>query len=338
MKKAVILRTWIALASLSGVTLISQDTMAQTDYAVFYPAVVTFPPGSIGSTFTVTTFIDFGLYGPYSDAGVSLVGSEGVTSIPNWVGGDKYGNGAASLTITVHVDNSGCFNGTLTAVAHFPDWTEDSIGTCSIGGYVYDPETIGTVHLNNDTLNFGSVPVGVDDDIFQTVAIDTPGGISLELQMLNVIIPFTPPDSVQSTTGYCGLAPNIVNYGGNFHFHPSELKKYVDTAFIYDRIRKDSTTLILIGEGVAAGVSKSTIEGEAFQIYPNPCNQFANVVLSGGALEQVVIRNMLGATVQTYHTTNSDFRLDATSLSDGVYLVEARSDGATITKLLVVFH
>lgn len=96
--------------------------------------------------------------------------------------------------------------------------------------------------------------------------------------------------------------------------------------------------LILIGDGVAAGVAESKPIEASMQVYPNPCDQFANIVLPNVGLEQVEIRNALGTVVQSYPNVNSDFSIDVSSLADGDYFIEARAGDVAVTKKLVVIH
>ncbi len=123
-----------------------------------------------------------------------------------------------------------------------------------------------------------------------------------------------------------------------YNFHPTQIGHYIDTTYLYDPIRKDSTMLILIGDGVAPDVVNSPPQEVAMQVYPNPCDQFANIVLPPEASEQVEIRNALGAVVQSYPNVNSDFTLDASSLPGGIYFIEAKVWDAIVTKKLVVIH
>jgi Secretion system C-terminal sorting domain len=202
-----------------------------------------------------------------------------------------------------------------------------------MNGYCYNPRIVGNMRLYSDALNFKNVPIGTNDSVFLDVLMDTEGSIFRALLPLGVQKPFYSADSI--IPEFC---ESLSTQGDYFHFQPTQIGHYVETTYLYDPIRKDSTMLILIGEGVAPDVVNSTPQEPPMQVYPNPCDQFANIVLPSEDLEQVEIRNALGAVVQSYPNVNSDFTMDVSSLGDGIYFIEARSDGAIVTKKLVVIH
>ncbi len=243
----------------------------------------------------------------------------------NW----RSGTGEAQITITVLLDSLGCSSSRfLTGY----DCFGSKIATFMISGYTYSTKIIGRVHLDEDTLNFMNVPIGTNTSLLLGVEIDTFGSIYRKLLPFNIQDPFSSPDSVVPSFGGCMLGNDY------FIFQPTQIGHYVDTSYLYDPIRKDSTMLILIGDGVAAGVAENTANEPAMQVYPNPCDQFANIVLPPDGLEQVEIRNALGAVVRSYRSVNSDLTLDASMLPGGIYFIEARSGATIVTKKLLVIH
>ncbi len=224
-----------------------------------------------------------------------------------------------------------CLYGPLGLCAYLGN---ECVALFSINGYTYNPQIIGEVSLQSDSLIFGNVPVGTNDSIYASIDISPTGSVIRKVIPLNVQNPFS-ADSLVPLFGGCSA-----NIAGNdyIHFNPTEAKHYIDTTYLYDPIRKDSTMLILIGDGVAAGVAESAPDEPAMQVYPNPCDQFANIVISDDGLEQIEIRNALGAVVQTYQNVNSDFMIDASSLQGGIYFIEARAGDSIVTKKLVVIR
>jgi hypothetical protein len=326
--KRLILRIGLRVSVFCILFQLSEAVIAQTDGITFYPSVEFFTHDSIGSTLTFS--LGVGASGVFN--GVEISGTSGVVPNPNYLNTNRSGNGGTQILVSVKLDRAGCFMGILSANGG------SFTANCNITGYVYDPRTIGRVYLDSNTLNFGGIAIGSEDSIFENVLYDTISNISVSLQPLNLRPPFASQDSIVSQYTNCGYLSSGLNYGWYFHFLPTKIGHYVDTTYLYDLTRKDSTMLILIGDGVAAGVAESVPDEPAMQVYPNPCDQFANIVVPLEGLEQVEIRNALGAVVQSYRNVNSDLTMDVSSLPGGIYFIEARSEGAIITKKLVVIH
>ncbi len=334
--KRLILHSAVGVSAFFVLLLFSLASKAQTAFLGFSPDSANFMADSIGSTLTFG--VDVGAAGVYG--AINLYGSEGVTSNPNWVTTDRSGMGGSGLFVTAQLYKLGCIIDTLTAVSTFYDYASggnyDSIAAFfMISGYVYDPQKMGQVQLDKDTFNFGNVPIGKMESMFLSVRIDTFESIFRELEPLNVQVPFSSADSISPEFDSCYNYSPSSDY---FQFQPTQIGHYIDTTYLFDPIRKDSTLLILIGEGVAAGVAESRIVKPVMQVYPNPCDQFANIVLPSEGLEQVAIRNALGANVQSYRNVNSDLTVDASSLPGGIYFIEARTGDAVVMKKLVVIH
>lgn len=234
------------------------------------------------------------------------------------------------ISLSFDTDVAGCFGfGEPMGIWAYGDSIR-SYEALYVTASVYDPNIVGKF-LYSDTLNFRTVSVGKIDTLSFELEADSIGMAYRNLAVHEVRTPFYSVDTIY---------PNFCAGGVNttVRFAPSSPDHYIDTVYLLDPLTNDSLPLILIGDGVAPDVVNRAPEEVPMQVYPNPCNQFANIVLPSQALEQVEIRNALGDVVRSYQGVNSDFTLDASRLPDGIYFIEVRAKGAVITKKLVVIH
>jgi hypothetical protein len=329
MKKSITLRVAFTLVILGSY---SQSIDAQQFGGGFTPDFVPNFCDSVGARTLKFTTSFYWYSGSDTNQNFEFVGYQGITCSQSGACA-CYGYPAqVDIDVYVNLDSvPSCLYGPLGLCAYMGN---ECVALFSINGYTYNPQIIGEVSLQSDSLNFGNVPIGTDDSIYASIEIGTPGSVFRKLQPLNIKDPFS-ADSLIPLFGGCPAVPFRSPY---IHFQPTQIGHYIDTTYIYDPIRKDSTMLILIGDGVAAGVTESTTAEPAMQVYPNPCDQLANIVLPSDGLVQVEIRNALGAIVQSYRNVNSDLTMDASTLPGGIYFIEARTGDAVVMKKLVVIH
>jgi hypothetical protein len=335
--KSFILRTLFGLFLTSTISVQARSQGNGHSDGFFEPNSLRYIDSVGTKSLSFATF--FESYGSSTPLHLNFVGSPGISSYPS--GFDVYsaGGGAQGTELTVYIRLDSLLSCT-SSNGLFVDDT-DPYGPGSpfssfwVYCYVYNPTIFGRVRLLSDTLNFGSVSIGTDKYMSLLVLVDTDSSVFRELTPVNLAAPFSSDDSIEPEFNGCIVDPTQGNY---FIFKPTSIKQYTDTTYLYDPIRKDSTMLILIGDGVAAGVAETTANEPAMQVYPNPCDQFANIVLPPEGLEKIEIRNALGAVVKSYRNVSSDFMLDVAALPGGIYLVEARSGVAVVTKKLVVIH
>ena len=264
------------------------------------------------------------------DAGFTFGSVPKATIIPSGFEASGYGNTYCNVQIWIKSDTPECYPWQLLGLTE--------VGNSSVGAYYsfgpvvfYDPKIIGHAKAP-DSLSFVNTSVNDSTRSSFYVVLDSLGQYRA-FKALNV----TPPFRIDSVS----LQYPCISYGSNSNiawFSPTKPGHYIDTAYLLDPLTNDSLPLILIGNAIAAGVAESTSDEPAMQVYPNPCDQFANIVLPSEGLEQVEIRNALGAVVQTYRNVNSDLMLDVSALQGGIYFIAARSEGAIVMKKLIVIH
>ncbi|HZK77020.1 MAG TPA: T9SS type A sorting domain-containing protein [Candidatus Kapabacteria bacterium] len=152
---------------------------------------------------------------------------------------------------------------------------------------------------------------------------------------MNVAMPFSWLDSVTPTgTGSCPFAGESSAF-----FEPTEVGNYIDSVYLYDPLQNDSTLLILLGEGVAAGVSRDVVETNSLRINPNPCDRSAAISLSGEEIEEVTVQNILGERVfESQQEPSALFNLNTSALPSGIYFMEVRSRKGQYREHIIVSH
>jgi Secretion system C-terminal sorting domain len=326
--------------AIATLILLMLETMSFPLNGTAQVAMVSFSPNgiifsdSVESTLTFTTTMD--CY--FVSGGVVHLKCtpRNITAYPSEVTGIAGQKLTEKVTVIAHLDSTpGCWFHADHGLNAVDDSGNFLYGFFIAGGYIYSPQIIGLIHLLTDTLNFGHVPVGADTSLSINVQADTFGSIFRELQSLNVLTPFSSSDSITPDFG-CGAIYSRANY---FDFHPTAIGNYIDTVFLYDPIRKDSTMLILLGEGVAAGVSPNAAEDNSFRIYPNPCDRSAAISLSGEDIEEVTVQNILGERVFESRQEPSQFlNLNTSTLPSGIYFVEVRSGQGQYRQRIIISH
>ena len=86
--------------------------------------------------------------------------------------------------------------------------------------------------------------------------------------------------------------------------------------------------LFILDAGAALGISKTTLETDAFSVYPNPVKDQLNVKIKagGGSALQVTICDLNGKSIlteQEFSTLNTgQYSISTSALSSGLYLLK----------------
>jgi hypothetical protein len=293
-------------------------------------------PAGTAVVYNTVASVEINVRGNVDDADFSFEG-EGTTT-PS--GFEAYrGLTTCNVQITIESDISECYNCNPCGI------TAIEVGNSSVGFFYsfgpvvfYDPHITGHAKAYSfqlpysDTINFGNTMVGDSVRSQFQLALDSLGQYRA-FKAINAEPPFRTTDSIPM-----GYSCSQFSTSSFVWFVPTQPGLYIDTVYFLDPLTQDSIPLVLTGNAYDADVAESTSDESAMQVYPNPCDRFANIVLPSQTLEQVEIRNALGATIQSFHGMNSDFTLDASSLPDGIYFIEGRTLGAIEVKKLVVIH
>ena len=115
---------------------------------------------------------------------------------------------------------------------------------------------------------------------------------------------------VKPKPGYAvgDIIPNAANI--YFDFNPAIVTNTFNTEFV-------------------STLSVANFESESFTVYPNPTNGLLNISSknSSGLINNVVVSDVLGKTVQTNSFNSSKAVLDLSRLNSGVYFVKVQSEG-----------
>ncbi|MDP4199772.1 MAG: T9SS type A sorting domain-containing protein [Bacteroidota bacterium] len=333
--------TWVVLALL---TVIPLRVEAQHWYGGFSPESVFFAAPansgvlSFGTNFTV-----------YSDSvmNFNFEGSSGITADPSSVmcWGGRFPT-QAHIRISVNLKDwvqppcTGMPNGVIVQPSGL-------YGYFMIFGYVYDPKIVGRARSDTTLLSFGQVDTAsiASQSLSRHIFIDSLGSRYRYLKILNVRAPFYADDSIEPmfagtgpVGGYCVMDHD---HEGFARFQPKQPGHYVDTTFLFDPLRGDSTMLLLEGDGVNApeqDVEFAPTKVSPVSIYPNPCSDAATIALHGMRFDQITIRNILGTRVKEFRDVSSDLVFDASLVPDGLYLLEAQTRDKVVTMRFLVAH
>lgn len=323
------------LALLTVIYFFPQMSNAQV-YGTFDPGFIAFSSTAHAGTQTFTTTLQVDSHFDTRSAIVLvLTCSAGIRANPDTIVAnghepDEYVN----ITVQVNPDSiQNCYGGGEPAAVFVQG---GSVQPLWVYGYIYDSQIQGRVKLESDSLNFGNVPIGVDSSLKLDIKMDMDSSAYPTLELFGVASPF-------SFTG--GFLPDYSQCDRQFYdnaffsFSPKQIGKYVDTVYIFNPIRKDSTMLILLGEGVAAGVSPEAADANALRINPNPCDRSAAISLSGGGIEEVTAQNILGEQVlESRMEPCNSFNMNTSELPAGIYFVEVRSRENHYWQHIVVSH
>ena len=126
-----------------------------------------------------------------------------------------------------------------------------------------------------------------------------------------------------------GAANSIL---GNPNMSPSHGNAYLDTIQGYLNPRM----FLALGLDTIATTSIEDIIDFATEIYPNPTTEKVNVVSYAAAINSIEIYNIHGQIVYSKEVNANAIKIGTTSFSNGVYIMNIKSDKATITRKLIV--
>ncbi|HIE73500.1 MAG TPA: T9SS type A sorting domain-containing protein [Flavobacteriales bacterium] len=131
-----------------------------------------------------------------------------------------------------------------------------------------------------------------------------------------------------SPAGY-GPANSIL---GNPNMSSTKGNAYLDTIQGYLNPRM----FLALGLPTILSISASEVIDFATEIYPNPTTEKVNVVSYAAAINSIEIYNIHGQVVYSKEVNANAIKINTTTLSNGVYIMNIKSDKATITRKLIV--
>jgi hypothetical protein len=325
------------------ISLNSQLARSQVEGGDFNPqdGGPMYVPAGASVVYKTSAHVDIKAYGNVGSADFVLDSCIQATITPAgfWAG---RGPTNCNVQITIKSDTPECYPGCYQGYGIMASEVSNSSMSFfySFGPVVfYDPHIIGHAKIysnhfpSSDSVSFYNTPV--NDSAWSSfhVVLDSLGQYR-KFRVLHVSPPFR-IDSIflQYPCSYNSSDPNTV------WFSPPKPGHYIDTVYILDPLTNDSLPLILIGEGVAASVSNSLVEASRVAISPNPCDKHCTLSMSGGQIEHVIVRNLLGESVLDIPSMrNEDFTLSTAGLPNGIYFIEVRSNENVYRERVIVAH
>ena len=93
---------------------------------------------------------------------------------------------------------------------------------------------------------------------------------------------------------------------------------------------------LALGLPTILSISTSEVIDFATEIYPNPTTEKVNVVSYAVTINSIEIYNIHGQVVYSKEVNANAIKINTTTLSNGVYIMNIKSDKATITRKLIV--
>ena len=324
------------------ILLLSDTTTSFSQVAVWFdpyhsgPVVV--PAGSRVVLHT-TAFVYIQPRGDVMSAYFKIEGGgPNVEVNPQSFGGSNWGTWSTNITITIKSDTPQCYSYSgITAV----ETNSSNIGCYySFGPIVfYDTNVIGhaaafaydSLHVAG-SLQFGTAPVGDSTWSRFHITLDSPLARYRKFIPIGFDTPFFLKDTI--SLDYGCMVDNPIR----ILFKPESTGFFIDTAYLLDPLQHDSIPLILLGEGIAAGVSDNQPVAN-LRIFPNPADHEANISLTNGGIGIVTIYNMMGDGVMHVPLNGEDYlSLNTSALPTGLYYVEALTQEKVYRERLVVSH
>ncbi len=137
---------------------------------------------------------------------------------------------------------------------------------------------------------------------------------------------FSVVNGVPAGTGAC------LSLLGNPNMSSAKGNAYLDTIQGYLNPRM----FLALGLDTIATTSIEDIIDFATEIYPNPTTEKVNVVSYAAAINSIEIYNIHGQIVYSKEVNANAIKIGTTSFSNGVYIMNIKSDKATITRKLIV--
>ncbi|OSY88569.1 hypothetical protein WH52_07435 [Tenacibaculum holothuriorum] len=122
--------------------------------------------------------------------------------------------------------------------------------------------------------------------------------------------------------------PNVIVHDLEIHYGTEKLR-----AATYGRGVWETSI-----EASALGTEDNKLPNSAVNLYPNPTNnkQFTIKLNNLSGTSNVTIYNIIGGVVKNFKLANSSKQVDLNDFSRGLYLVNIKNNGKTITKKLIV--
>ena len=117
---------------------------------------------------------------------------------------------------------------------------------------------------------------------------------------------------------------------GNPNMSATNGNLYLDTIQGYLNPRMYLT----LGLGTASSINE--LIAQTTEIYPNPANNFLNIVSYTVGIENIYIYNTNGQLVLANEVNANQIRLNTTTLSKGVYIVDIKSKDTSIKRKLII--
>jgi Secretion system C-terminal sorting domain len=154
---------------------------------------------------------------------------------------------------------------------------------------------------------------------------------------------FISPNAQQMAAGQ--INTEFVGHYTQTAFHPFTSGESVVRWVFFDRANvNDSASVTIKYTSFPLGIDEANgQQGVLSNAYPNPASGYTGFTYStaAGSLGKIVIRNILGATMQTQllSATSGKVTVNTMNLSDGIYFCSLMVDGKTSqTKKLIVKH
>ena len=200
----------------------------------------------------------------------------------------------------------------------------------------------GLMVLPNSTisnLSAGSYSITVNDahgcTAVSSVTISNPAGLTLTTSSTNATTGLSNGSAtVDSIQG--GTSPYTYSWSnGQSNSTATGLAAGTYTVTVTDKNGCDQTATVVINS--VTGIT--AVSGDlSFEIYPNPARTVAFVQTNYYPEKENIlsIKDMLGQTVLTRPISNSQTRIDLSSLANGVYLIEIREGEKQAVKKFVI--
>jgi len=88
--------------------------------------------------------------------------------------------------------------------------------------------------------------------------------------------------------------------------------------------------------GLGTGLSLNELIAKTTEIYPNPANNFLNIISYTVGIEKINIYNMKGQIVLNREVNNNQKSINISSLKNGIYIVDILSESTSVKRKLII--
>ena len=120
---------------------------------------------------------------------------------------------------------------------------------------------------------------------------------------------------------------HIATSGGLFGLTAGEWSAFPDLGLTFNGVN-------MLLEGTS-DLSVELLDMDKVKVYPNPANDVINIANAVDSIEKVTITDLNGRVVKTVVLGVNEAQINISDLSQGVYLLNATSNGATVTEKIV---